>query len=954
MSVAQKGLLAAVLLALFLVAVPALAQRAGRGDIALPAGAEATPVPGNEEGRQMALPTVAVQPPMLSSKLQPEFRLPDVDGWQSPLEDASLLQGPPSLQRHSQTDGDGLIAFVGSDGNIWTIQPDGTGQQRLTTTFSNATDPTWSPDGSKLVFSAGGASVHVINRDGSGLTQLASGLQSAWWFAWSGDGRRVVFTTSSGSSFHTYVAASDGSGSTRLAPDVPEHSTGASLSPDGQWAAIPAKDPDGRWGVYKVNVSRQQGTWLPGRFYCTFNTCVCPPTPYTYFSRWSPNGSEIAFVGVRTEEWVCGFFRTCCRAVGTLYRIPADGGVGPLPMGDLSASDNPRGHASFGNLAWSPGGSSLATHALRPDGNWHAGVAIWPAGVRWLNGRLGDIALGVGWSPDGSRLVSDMQQGGTSSVYVVDPGADSWGEPIAAGQAPDWGGDDPWEETGDRDGDGLPDEWEINGHNGLDLQAMGADPDHKDIFVEIDWMEVPCDGLFCFRSHSHRPKENAIARVVEAFARAPVDNPDRNPGIRLHVDLDTQLADIRDLTFRGFLDLRANHFTRNRRGVFHYSLFAHDLDPNLVNPPAECQSGIAWGSDFVAALGGWGGVWPESCTILGTGTGTVQQQAGTFMHELGHTLGLNHGGPEARSQVGEDGFDQTTLNYKPNYLSVMNYWFQMRGLIKGGEYGYLDYSRFAEIDILDEEHLDEQLGLQGGPAIDDYGTRWACATDSDPYRQDHTEKANEPINWDCDWHPYEPEVKVNIDKDEDDLLTELHSFDDWSDVNLGYGCIGPRNPGDRWCADDGQDLERGTGALQAQTDPPEAPRELTLSENAQIYTPYAVSVIAEESHTTSPTSRVFTVTIANTGAITDTYDVAATSPNGWADLQSAPADVTVNPQNQYQFVLTMTIPDSAVAGDSDEMTVRATSRTHPLVSDVAEVWAGVVPQLAYLPIVLTH
>src|SRR6185369_4859250 len=41
----------------------------------------------------------------------------------------------------------------------------------------------------------------------------------------------------------------------------------------------------------------------------------------------------------------------------------------------------------------------------------------------------------------------------------------------------------------------------------------------------------------------------------------------------------------------------------------------------------------------------------------------VQFEAGIVMHELGHNLGLRHGG-----------FEDT--NYKPNYLSVMNYAFQ--------------------------------------------------------------------------------------------------------------------------------------------------------------------------------------------------------------------------------------------------------------------------------------
>lgn len=41
-------------------------------------------------------------------------------------------------------------------------------------------------------------------------------------------------------------------------------------------------------------------------------------------------------------------------------------------------------------------------------------------------------------------------------------------------------------ELKDSDGDALPDDWEINGIDGLDLPAMGADPYRKDIFVQAD------------------------------------------------------------------------------------------------------------------------------------------------------------------------------------------------------------------------------------------------------------------------------------------------------------------------------------------------------------------------------------------------------------------------------------------------------------------------------------
>ncbi len=66
------------------------------------------------------------------------------------------------------------------------------------------------------------------------------------------------------------------------------------------------------------------------------------------------------------------------------------------------------------------------------------------------------------------------------------------------------------------------------------------------------------------------------------------------------------------------------------------------------------------------------------------------------MHEFGHTLGLHHGG------IDED-------NFKPNYISVMNYWFQFIGTLTKKQ-RIFDYSR-RTLMSLDEASLNEGIGI---------------------------------------------------------------------------------------------------------------------------------------------------------------------------------------------------------------------------------------------------
>jgi hypothetical protein len=303
----------------------------------------------------------------------------------------------------------------------------------------------------------------------------------------------------------------------------------------------------------------------------------------------------------------------------------------------------------------------------------------------------------------------------------------------------------------DTDGDNLSDAAELFGSEGVDLRYFGANPLHKDLFIEVDYYP----GL--------KPADAAIAQVVAAFANAPVSNPDGLSGINLHIDVNQQIAvaDVdNDLNpvWTDFDVIKNKYFPARRSKFFHYALFANQYN-------GSGSSGISRGipgHDFVVTLGTWS-----------TPGGTVLQQAGTLMHEFGHNIGLLHGGDENE-------------NYKPNYLSIMSYNYQLVGLTIDGVDGNMDYSRLR-IDRVNEGSLSEVTAFAGVAGTTEaqlahYGVR-ACGT---------LLTGNASVNLDFDRDGViEAAVSASLNCDADTSDVFNASQNDWDHlVYDGAGTIG--------------------------------------------------------------------------------------------------------------------------------------------------------------------
>src|SRR6185437_6401257 len=95
---------------------------------------------------------------------------------------------------------------------IWLVRPNGTRLRRLTDGTMNEQNPSWSPNGRRLVFEADGG-LWTIRRPGFGRRPRPRLLlESGRGPAWSPDGTQIAFGRDDGA----YVVNTDGSGVRRV------------------------------------------------------------------------------------------------------------------------------------------------------------------------------------------------------------------------------------------------------------------------------------------------------------------------------------------------------------------------------------------------------------------------------------------------------------------------------------------------------------------------------------------------------------------------------------------------------------------------------------------------------------------------------------------------------------------------------------------------------------------
>ncbi len=201
----------------------------------------------------------------------------------------------PAGATYPGTNGD--IAFY-NDGDVWSMNPDGTGRIKLTTNYNAEDNPTFSPDGSRIAYEFL-RGIWLMNANGSGKRALTDGMETDEDPTFSPDGTRIAFSRND----DIWRINADGSGPKNLTQTASFSEHDPAYSPDGRLAYTRVGCAGGAGAgatcVYSMNADGSSQTNLTPEDFLP----QCPNSPGYYHNgsarepSWSPDGKKIAFSG---------------------------------------------------------------------------------------------------------------------------------------------------------------------------------------------------------------------------------------------------------------------------------------------------------------------------------------------------------------------------------------------------------------------------------------------------------------------------------------------------------------------------------------------------------------------------------------------------------------------------------------------------------------------------------
>ena len=186
------------------------------------------------------------------------------------------------------------LAFVAARGkavDLWMMRANGSSLVRLTSMPGTELEPSWSPDGSELVFVSSAARADPHGRlciltlsTGQLRTVTPTSVNDAAMPTWSPDGKRIAYVREVDARDQVFTVNADGTGNRQITRDAATHDW-PSWSPDSKHLAYTRSTGSGSSKIWVMTVDGSAAH------------SVQPPGVRTaYEEAWSPDGKSIAFV----------------------------------------------------------------------------------------------------------------------------------------------------------------------------------------------------------------------------------------------------------------------------------------------------------------------------------------------------------------------------------------------------------------------------------------------------------------------------------------------------------------------------------------------------------------------------------------------------------------------------------------------------------------------------------